>query len=130
MGGQTTYMSPLEIYYDGACPLCRREMRFAKRLDPRGVRLKFTDIAASDFGGVEVDHGTLVRTIHARRDGEMITGVEVFRAIYTRFGFGPLMWLTRLAPVAWVLEAVYARYSAWRMRRRENCADGVCDVPK
>lgn len=118
--------APLEIYYDGACPLCRREMRFARRLDPAAERYAFVDIAAPDFHAVEVDHATLVRTIHARRGGELISGVEVFREIYTRLGLGPLMRISRLRPIAWCLDRVYEVYSVWRMRRRANCADDSC----
>lgn len=119
---------PLHIYYDGACPLCRREMRFARRLDPRAERYTFVDITAPDFRELAVDHTTLVRTIHARRGDELISGVEVFREIYTRLGLGPLMRVSRLRPIAWALDRVYAVYSVWRMRRRANCADTGCAV--
>ncbi|MFC1609871.1 DCC1-like thiol-disulfide oxidoreductase family protein [Myxococcota bacterium] len=36
----------IELFYDGACPLCSREVKAIRRLDRKG-RIQFTDIADS-----------------------------------------------------------------------------------
>jgi predicted DCC family thiol-disulfide oxidoreductase YuxK len=38
----------IEAYFDGACPLCVREMRLLQRLDRRRL-IRFVDIAAPGF---------------------------------------------------------------------------------
>ena len=44
----TPAMPQLTILYDGACPLCLREVRFLRSRDPRGDQLAFVDIDAAD----------------------------------------------------------------------------------
>jgi hypothetical protein len=39
-------MDKLTVWFDGSCPLCRREMGLMKRLDRRGA-IDFIDVAAS-----------------------------------------------------------------------------------
>ena len=38
----------VEVFYDGECPLCVREIRMLRRMDRAGGIL-FTDIATPDF---------------------------------------------------------------------------------
>ena len=38
----------LEAFYDGACPLCLREVNLLRRLD-RHNRVQFTDISSPSF---------------------------------------------------------------------------------
>ena len=71
----------VEVYYDGACPMCVREIAMLRRLDRAG-RVRFVDIAAPGFdaGEVGVSHEALMARIHGRLpDGTLIDGVEVFR---------------------------------------------------
>jgi predicted DCC family thiol-disulfide oxidoreductase YuxK len=38
----------VEVFFDGDCPLCLREIKLLRWLDRKG-RIRFTDIAAPDF---------------------------------------------------------------------------------
>ena len=38
----------IQVFFDGDCLVCRREMAFLRRLH-RGRRIRYTDIAAADF---------------------------------------------------------------------------------
>lgn len=121
----------LEVFYDGACPFCAREVRFLRQLDRRRQVL-FTDIAEPGFSperaGVPGD--ALMARIHARlADGTFVQGVEVFRRIYALLGFGPLVAVTRLPGLSHLLDAGYAWFARNRMRLAGRCEDGRCGVP-
>lgn len=106
----------IEVFYDGDCPLCRREIAMLQRWD-RNDRLCCTDIAANDFDAARVGktHQELMGEIHGRLpDGQLVTGVEVFRRVYSAVGFGWLVPLTRLPGVRQVLDVTYR----WFARRR------------
>ena len=57
----------IEVFYDGDCPLCTREVRLLRRLDKR-KRIRFVDIAAEGFApaSVGVAWEALMDRIHAR----------------------------------------------------------------
>lgn len=117
-----------EVFFDSECPLCAREVAMVRRLD-RHQRLRFTDIAATDFdpSGLGVDHDTLMARIHARLpDGSLVEGVEVFRRMYAAVGFGPLVWITRQPGVSHLLEAAYRWFAANRLRLTGRCDAGAC----
>ncbi len=86
-----------EILIDGACPLCRSEAKLLHRLDRGRGRLKITDISestfdASDYGITLAD---AMGTIHGvRQDGNLVSGMEVFREAYRAVGLG---WLAALS---------------------------------
>lgn len=124
----------VEMFHDGECPLCRREVSLLRRLDRRG-RIKFTDIAAPDFdpGPLGIDRQTLNREIHARLpDGTWITGVEVFRRVYAAVGFRCLVTLSRLPVLSQALDLGYRVFARNRLRLTGRCssagAAGTCDV--
>jgi predicted DCC family thiol-disulfide oxidoreductase YuxK len=120
----------IEVFYDGDCPLCAREVRMLRRLDSR-ERLRFVDIAAPGFdrGSVGVTWEALMDRIHARLpDGTLVEGVEVFRRLYAAVGFGPLVALTRLPGVAPLLDLGYRWFAKNRLRLTGRCADGACEL--
>ncbi|MCA9609543.1 MAG: DUF393 domain-containing protein [Myxococcales bacterium] len=119
----------VEVFFDGACPLCRREIAMLRALDRRG-RIRFTDIAAPTFDATALgsSYATLMERIHGRLpDGTMIEGVEVFRRLYGAVGFGPLVWLSRLPPLTQLLDLAYEVFAAHRLRWTGRC-DDTCAV--
>ena len=117
-------VAQLEVFYDGDCPLCRREIGLLKRWDRQG-RILFTDIAAAEFdaaaAGVPFD--MLMSEIHARLpDGRWIRGVEVFRQLYAAVGFGWLIPPTRWPGVAQLLDAGYRLFARNRLKWTGRCS--------
>ncbi|MEN1678619.1 MAG: DUF393 domain-containing protein [Planctomycetota bacterium] len=107
----------VEVFYDGDCPLCRKEINLLRRWDKRGV-IVFTDIAASDFRPerVGVDFQTLMAEIHGRLpNGKVIVGVEVFRRLYAAVGFGWLVAPTRVPGIRHVLDLGYRFFARYRL---------------
>jgi predicted DCC family thiol-disulfide oxidoreductase YuxK len=119
----------VEVFHDGDCPLCAREIALLRRLDRGRGRIRFTDIAAADFDAAAV--GTtwraLMDRIHGRLpDGSLIEGVEVFRRLYTAVGFGPLVALTRLPGVSHLIDLAYDRFARNRLRLTGRCDGETC----
>lgn len=123
----------IEVFHDGACPLCRHEMAFLRRLDRR-QRIRFTDISDIGFDpktyGKSVDE--LMERIQGRLpDGGWLEGVEVFRRLYSAVGFSWLVAVTRWPGIARPLEWGYRLFArnrlSWTGRRR--CTPESCQVP-
>src|SRR3954468_14103404 len=98
MANERTDPYEVEVFHDGACPLCAREMRWLRRLD-RHQRIRFTDIAdpAFDPGPLGLTFEALMDRIHGRLpDGRVVEGVDVFRRLYAAVGFRRLAAFSRL----------------------------------
>lgn len=122
----------VEVFYDGDCPLCLREINMLRRKDKQD-RIRFTDIAAAGFdpGQFGLDMPTMMAEIHGRLpDGRFITGVEVFRHLYTAVGFPRLVAMTRWPVVRQGLDVAYSVFAKLRpMLPGRRCKpDGECRV--
>ena len=117
----------IEVFFDGKCPICRREIAFLRRLDRRR-RIRFTDIAPLDRSATidDVPWSDLMAEIHGRLpDGRWIKGVEVFRQLYAAVGLISLMRVTRWIGIEQVLDAAYAAFARRRLRWTNRC-DNDC----
>lgn len=100
----------LQIFYDGACPLCRREAAVYRRRAPADAA-QFVDIAAPGFdaGAHGLDSRAVNREIHARtRDGRTVTGVDALAEMWRLLP--STRWLARLTTVPGVRQVMQAGY--------------------
>jgi predicted DCC family thiol-disulfide oxidoreductase YuxK len=124
---------PLTVFFDGACPICAREIALMKRMDRRRV-IVFCDFSCSDYDPTSMGFAPseLSRVIHARwADGSVITGVEVFRAVWEAVGLGALARLSRLSFIEPLLLRGYAWFARNRLfltGRSNPCQEGACDL--
>jgi predicted DCC family thiol-disulfide oxidoreductase YuxK len=121
----------VEVFYDGACPLCVREIRFIQRLD-RHQQVLCTDIAQPGFDAAALGTSwdALMARIHGRLpDGTWIEGVEVFRQLYAAVGLGPLVAISRLPGVSSLADIAYRAFAKNRLRLTGRCESGACQVP-
>jgi predicted DCC family thiol-disulfide oxidoreductase YuxK len=122
----------LEVFYDGGCPLCRREMNLLKRWDRRR-QIRFSDISDRAFQpqAIGKTHDELMARLHGRlRDGTWLEGVEVFRRLYAAVGLRPIVWLTRLPGVSHLLDFGYAIFARHRLRLTGRCTTESCSVKR
>lgn len=126
---------PFEVFYDADCPLCRREIEMVRRKDKFKL-LILTDISSPTFEPAETGKTikTLMKEIHGRKvDGTWVTGVEVFRQIYDRLGFGSAVALSRWPVVRELMTVGYKffakiRYlTAIRRINRESKSQATCE---
>jgi len=125
---------PLEVFYDGACPLCRREVEFYRRRD-RAAHVKWVDIARPEFSAAAagLDPVRVQQVMHARTaDGRVYTEVSAFVKIWEALPPRPLTWLARgilkipgMLPLAGVFYRLFARN---RYRLTGRCTPESCSV--
>ena len=125
---------PLTVFFDGACPICDREIALMRRLDKRRL-LVFCDFSRPDYDptSINIPPAELGRIIHARWvNGSVITGVDVFRAMWEAVGLGFLARLSRLSFVEPLVLNAYAWFARNRLRltgRLHACAGDTCTGP-
>jgi predicted DCC family thiol-disulfide oxidoreductase YuxK len=114
------------VFYDGACPLCRREIAHYRRVDHAG-RLRWVDAAGevhtlAGFGLSLEDAMAELHVLDAA--GAWQRGVDAFVVIWEHLP--RYRWLARLVSALGLrgpLGFAYQRFAAWRYRRRCS-ADG------
>lgn len=122
---------PLTVLFDGACPICDREIALMRRLDRRRLLL-FCDFSRPDYDqtSINISPAELGRIIHARwSDGTVITGVDVFRAMWEAVGLGFLARLSSFSLVEPLVLNAYAWFARNRLRltgRSHTCAGDAC----
>ena len=114
------------VYYDGACPVCRREIGFYKRQDG-GEQIEWIDVANAEE--CELPDGlsreTALKRFHVRKDdGQMVDGALAFAELWTRLPrFALAGRIARLPVIHHLLEGGYrlflfVRRNSWRSSRR------------
>jgi predicted DCC family thiol-disulfide oxidoreductase YuxK len=115
------------MYFDGGCPLCRREVAHYRRLDRDG-RVRWLDInthsAELVAEGITLDEA--LARLHVRdRNGELRTGAAGFVVLWAELpylrGLAQVVRALRLLPV---LELAYRPFARWRLRHRRCTGDG------
>ncbi len=124
--------SEIEVFFDGDCPLCRREVGFLRRRDQHG-RILFTDIASPDFDAdaAGVPYERLMDEIHGRLpDGRWVRGVEVFRRLYAAVGWRQLAALSRWSGISQALDLAYRVFASNRLRLTGRCGTACTREPR
>jgi predicted DCC family thiol-disulfide oxidoreductase YuxK len=108
-------MVSLSVWYDGACPLCIREIALMRRLDRTG-RIDF--INAADPGVVcPLDRTLLLARVLANENGIMLSGAAGFAAMWRAIPvLRPLGLAARLPMVLAGLEHAYLLFLRVRPR--------------
>jgi len=126
----------IRVLFDGACPLCSREIRMLERLDRGRGRIAFEDISQTAFdpAAYRLDMAQLMARIHGvLPDGSVVEGLEVFRRAYAAVGLGWLLAPTRWPLVRDVAEAGYRIFARNRLRwtgREAECTSDRCRIPE
>ena len=121
----------IEVFYDGECPLCRREISMLRWMD-RKQRILFTDIAGTSFQpqvyGKNLSE--LMAEIHGRLpDKTWVIGVEVFRRLYSAVGFSLIAKVTRLPLLSHALNLGYRLFAKHRLSLTGRCKpQGDCKI--
>ncbi len=97
------------VWFDGGCPLCRREIALMRRLDRRAA-IRFVDVAAGDEA-CPVDRAALLARFHASENGRLLSGAAAFAAMWRAIPLLRLLGLlARNRMVLARLEQAYLRF--------------------
>ncbi len=108
--------SKLKVWFDGACPLCQREIALMRRLDRDGA-IDFVDVSGDSDPSCPIDQTELLARFHAEEEGKVLSGAEAFAAMWR--AIPSMRWLGRIGrnrTVLRVLEWLYLRFLKVRPR--------------
>lgn len=140
----------IKLLFDGACPLCVREVNFLQKRDAGQGLVAFVDIADLDYdseahGGIDFE--AAMGRIHAvLPDGSTMVGVPVFRKVYEVLGMGWVYAITKLPIIGPIADFVYDLWADWRLQltgradlatiiakrqqQIEECTTDRCQLPE
>ena len=109
----------LTIFFDGGCPLCKREVDFLQSKNQKGA-LSFIDINTSDFSS-DLKYGITYKQamdrIHAvKSDGSVIKDIKVFQEAYSLIGLGWIYAPTKLPILDKFIEFIYGLWAKYRLK--------------
>ena len=112
----------LIVWYDGACPLCLREIALMRRLDKRRA-INFVDVAPSD-AVCPIDRTLLLARFHAQEaGGPVLSGAAAFAAMWRAIPvLRPLGLIARNGVVLALLERTYVLFLKIRPRLQRLAA--------
>ena len=109
----------LTIFFDGGCPLCKREVDFLQSKNQKGS-LRFIDINTSDFSS-DLKYGITYKQamdrIHAvKSDGSLIKDIKAFQEAYSLIGLGWIYAPTKLPILDKIIEFIYGLWAKYRLK--------------
>lgn len=115
------------VFYDGGCPLCRREIDHYRRIDLTR-RIRWLDVTREHEALYEYDlsvHAAMERLHVMDRYGVWHSGAYGFAAMWEELP--RYHWLARVLRRARMLPAldiIYKPFARWRLKRR--CTESSC----
>lgn len=117
-----------QLYYDGSCPLCSKEIGFLKPI--AGEHLDFVDIQQLKQSPTTENipaTDKLLKRLHLRKaDGKWLIGLDanVYAWSFSRYGF--FLKILRWPLIRQVADLVYCSWADKRYDKRYGC--GSCGV--
>lgn len=116
------------VFYDGECPLCKREIAWLAKRTPEGT-VNFDDITSttSSYPSYGLDYDTIMARIHGvNENGDVVQGLDVIRSLYRKANLG---WLATISEVPLVRQLCDFGYSVFARLRpylpgRSSCTEG------
>lgn len=110
----------LKVWFDGACPLCQREIALMRRLD-RNDAINFVDVSEGADPFCPTDQSELLARFHAEEDGRVLSGAEAFAAMWRAIpSLRTLGLIARNKTVLTILEWLYVRFLKVRPRLQKR----------
>jgi predicted DCC family thiol-disulfide oxidoreductase YuxK len=100
----------MTVFYDGSCPMCRREIGFYRRCKGE-QNVEWEDVSRLEIAP-GVSRAQAMARLHVRRgDGSIVSGGYAFATLWLALpGFRRLGLLASYKPLAWLHERVYGLF--------------------
>lgn len=112
------------VFFDGSCPLCRKEIAHYSALDRSG-KCDWRDLNKERemLDALGISYIEAMRQLHVLdKNVHLKKGVSAFITIWSELpGYRWLAAIVRLVGASPALEHLYARFAAARMRQRMRC---------
>ncbi len=120
----------LTLLFDGACPLCQREVSFLRSRDILS-RIAFVDIDSPSYDPElynKISYRDAMGRIHAiTASGEVLKGIRVFQEAYQLIGLGWVYAPTRWPVIGVLADFFYQAWAQWRLPfTRRPSLDQLC----
>ncbi|WP_044407327.1 thiol-disulfide oxidoreductase DCC family protein [Thiomicrospira microaerophila] len=115
----------INVFYDGQCGLCSKEINHYKKIAPPGV-FHWQDIATLSPNWLEQEGITqveLLKHLHAKDDtGKMHVGVDAFLLMWRQLKrWRILAGIVSLPGIYTLTRQIYHGFAQWRFKRLPHC---------
>jgi len=121
----------LTVFFDGACPLCMREIAFYRK-QREADRIAWIDVsqAADENVAKGLSRKEALRRFHVRRpDGTFASGGSAFVELWIALpSFAKIGRVCRRKPLLAVLEAAYRLYLVLRPLLQRKSRGDICQI--
>lgn len=133
----------IQTFYDGNCPLCRKEISVLQWLNRHTQSIRFTNLHSDDFTTRSVLREStkedLLRRMHVVKldeSGEMgkekgiVTGMDAMRLLYkhTNGVMSCLGSLLEVPGIKFLADSAYDRWAERRFKKLRYCNDASCKL--
>ena len=108
------------LYYDGSCPLCRKEIKLLKKL--AGGNLAFEDIHALPENGAKPSKEALLKRLHLQINNDRwLTGLDANVYAWSKTPYGWLFKILRWPIIRQFADHMYQQWADRRYQKRYRC---------
>jgi predicted DCC family thiol-disulfide oxidoreductase YuxK len=105
------------VFYDGSCPLCRKEIDFYRRREG-AERVEWIDVSAEDYpgtGGAPARDEAMKRFHVRRADGGLVSGGAAFAELWAALPELRILGIIfRIPPFSWAIKISYRAFLPMR----------------
>ncbi|MEM8844286.1 MAG: DUF393 domain-containing protein [Pseudomonadota bacterium] len=116
----------IQVYYDGKCGLCSKEINHYRKIAPAGV-FDWKDVTQPQYAaelkeeGISLSDG--LRSLHAKDvTNTLHRGVDAFILIWNNLGRWKILgFIVSLPIIKQCARLIYRKFANWRFARLEHC---------
>ena len=126
-------MKLIQVFYDGKCGLCIKEINYYKKISPQNI-FKWNDIANNpdDLKVIKVSQYDALMYLHALdRDKNLKIGVDAFILIWDELKLWNLLSLFVKLPIIYqITKLLYNMFASYRFKKLTHCQMASQEVYK